>query len=274
MRTFGHALAVGAVLLVAPCASAHYTTQFDLALCTANATDIVVVDPDGRVLECWRGELKVGETVALGPAHLTVANALPWDQRWLRPDRALDVLHAPYRRDILAHRDHTLDTLTIAYRGYIETGYSPPRVALFVPSEMACTAPRFVLFLRKECGDGLGAVWMPAVAPPAMRLVPRHCWGGPDPDTWDSYFKLSVSGNIDFTTSVAWVESDRVLALQAPVPSTAFSDGLCGQRTGAGQVAPIALNLTTFKEDVLSQPRPLAARHATEWQGERRNSPR
>src|SRR5262245_10579801 len=98
MRLFGYA-AVAVVALIAPNAAwAASPFGFNLDRCCENATDIVMTDAEGRVLETWRGEFKPGEVLRLGAMRLTPANALPWEDVRLHPDRTLSPLYLPPER--------------------------------------------------------------------------------------------------------------------------------------------------------------------------------
>ncbi|MBY0459366.1 MAG: hypothetical protein K2V38_18730, partial [Gemmataceae bacterium] len=161
MRKCGYVLALGVALLAAPASNgdvglvggtadrAPQPQPFDLKANCLGATDIVVTDADGRVLECWRGELKPGEVVRLGPASLTLANALPLHALRLRPERSVNWLYQQPEPAV--------------WRDY----YGPWRagVSEFLAPNSAERELRMVLFLRKEGTTGFGRVWMPPAAP-------------------------------------------------------------------------------------------------------------
>jgi hypothetical protein len=209
---------------------------FNLQRCNLGATDIVVTDPDGRVLECWRGELKPGDVVRLGPARLTPTNTLSWDHLRLRPDRTLSVMYHPGMGEMVGRR---------AYVGPPD----PFRVIVWpdVP-EIVETELRLVLFLRKDGTTGAGAVWMPADSVPTPQL--GYYFGGER--NRPPRINLPHKADIDFSASVAWVEAGRVLALQdRPLVTTRFSRW-SGDRQP--QLGPIALSLNEFNDEVSSLP--------------------
>src|SRR5687767_6482999 len=131
------AVAIAAALLLTRVATAEHPLPpgFDPIGCGV-ASHIVVTDPDGRVLESWRGDLQPGQTITLGPEGLTPAHALPWELHRLRP---VHCGGAWYHATPLLHAR--------------DAGEPAGR--------------RLVLFLRRagEAGSGPGVVWMPAFVP-------------------------------------------------------------------------------------------------------------
>ena len=84
MQTFGCA-ACAIVLLIADAVSASPPPPgFSLEVCCCGATNIVVTDLAGRVLECWRGELKPGEVLRLGYERRAISDVLEWEHARLR----------------------------------------------------------------------------------------------------------------------------------------------------------------------------------------------
>jgi hypothetical protein len=77
MRTTAAALVVVSLLASAAPARAQYgvgllagDSGFDTRECVANATHILVVNPQGSVIEVWKGDARIGEVI---PIH-TLAN--------------------------------------------------------------------------------------------------------------------------------------------------------------------------------------------------------
>ena len=186
MPRFAPALAVAAALFLSRGAAAESPLPlgFD-PIGWGGATHVVVTDPDGRVLESWRGDLQPGQKITLGPEALTLTHALPWELHRLRPVNcggmwyhATPLLHAP------------------------DAGEP--------------TGRRLVLFLRREgeAGSGPGVVWMPAFVPDAWE------WGA-----WGPFLRKRAMywGSREFrepdvrdlwATNVAWIEDGQVLAAQ------------------------------------------------------------
>ena len=232
-RKLGYAMAVGLTLVAAgPIASSPTPLAFDFRACGANATDIVVTDPDGVVLECWRGELRPGDTVRLGPARLTPANALPWDGLRLRPDRALSGAYRDYTSLLTLRGSHYDPPLTKDHE------YKLPRIELWPMSEKSRSELRLVLFIRKEGPTGAGVIWAPVNAP-SNGIAIGYRFGGTG-----SMKRIQKYG---LTTSVAWIEAGRVLALQA-------SDDWIYCRDGSVLLTPIAHDVKCFKSEVLALP--------------------
>ncbi|QJW95005.1 hypothetical protein FTUN_2531 [Frigoriglobus tundricola] len=243
MRTLGYAIALGLTLLVAgPTASSPPPPVFDLGVCGTNATDIVVTDPDGVVLECWRGELRPGDIVRLGPARLTPANALPWDCLRLRPDRALSGYYRDYESQVLCgHRSHYDPGPNSQTPEGVE--YKLPRIELWPTDEVSQLERRLVLFLRKE-GREAAAVWAPVAVPRTDRME----LGYVNKDlAWATRRVHQKFGR--FSTSIAWVEAGRVLVLQASLERISYQNW-------SPQLTPIALDYEHFKTQVLALPAP------------------
>lgn len=195
MRKIGCALALGAVLLTSDGASPQEPGAFSLPACGLHATDVVVTDADGRVLECWRGELKPGDIVRLGPARLSPANALPWELLRLRPEVNWQDWYGP------------LPMGEAEVRSHFDNEPMWKRWPDLRPTD--CNAPRglrLVLFLRKDTPTpGLEPVWLPACARATGEYEIGY-FGGSERDR-------RVSQN-DFANSVALIEGGRVVALQ------------------------------------------------------------
>jgi len=262
METVGYALAVAMTLPTLPIPPLPtpervYTEppSFNLLTCSANATDVVVTDAEGKVLECWRGELKPGEIVRLGPGRLTPANALPLTYLRLRPDRALSPLY----------RELDLATLPREWYERAKTESDFP-LGLWSDAGEAEKELRLVLFLRKEGGDGVGRVWMPATVPPTplVHEVFEPRFSGPP----RLAIRHPVDMKADFSTSIALVEGGHVLALRPAERCldvswedfncfVALSTPVAFTRT---ELAPVARTLGEFKDDVMRLPRPLPAK--------------
>jgi hypothetical protein len=164
VRTIVCPVALGLILLTAGFAPAQEPRAFPLMACNTAATDVVVTDADGRVMESWRGGLQPGEVVRLGPARLSPANALPCEHLRLRPERALSGF---YRESYASQLDWwrpRLSTYSFDHgcRMWGESSPSrelldpplvflPPLPVLFWPTttEGAETELRLVLFLHK-----------------------------------------------------------------------------------------------------------------------------
>ena len=221
---------------------------FSLLTCAANATDVVVVDPDGLVLESWRGELTAGEVVRLGPASLTLANALPLDYLRLRPDRTLSIMYSPITFGVQVIGPHRVHDVEFTPQSLIGCPDVP---------EVAETQFRFVLFLRKEGTTGVGRVWMPAASPGKIYPTHTEIVLGFSMSTLDYRFSCSTdSSDVHFSTSVALVEAGRVLALQFhqhAVPK-AWEDLAFQAFPTMGNIHCVARNLPSFKEKLLSLP--------------------
>lgn len=238
MFLFGYALAAMSFLIPPP--PERPTSQFDLAVCGANATDIVVTDTDGRVLESWRGELKPGDAVRLGPARLTPANALAWECLRLRPERTLNGLCCP---PVVKRPRHTFDHTF----GSDEAVYEAPQSSIIFPS-IADTERRLVLFLRKEGTPGVGTVWMPAAAPPTRQQLAFTMSSRRDPVRSYAVF----DPNPDFTASVACAEAGRVVALK----QEAGRPQVLWEWDAAPRPATLAFELKHFKSEALATPTP------------------
>jgi hypothetical protein len=179
MRNLRHGVVLVAVLLLPVQASAWSSPDgerfsFDLTACSCGATHIVVVEPDGRVVESWRGDLKPGEMVFLGYEGLTPRNTLPWESLRLRPEK---------------------DS-----KAWYQSAVELPAVA---PSEVKGTL--LILFLRREGKhpNGSGVIWMPAVEP--MRAL-RMGAGS----RFDRYPDVPDVADV-WPANVAWIEDGRVL---------------------------------------------------------------
>ena len=227
----GYAIAVVGAVLTAHGTSARPPVPFDIWACGTSATDIVVTDPDGKVLESWRGELKPGDVVRLGPSQFTPANALPWDCLRLRPDRALSGLYHPPR----GHPRSFFDSSSVEI--------PPPSVVWWpVVPDVADTEFRLVLFLRKEGTTGIGAVWMPATAPPTPQRPDPRVMFGPLHQTAQVCFDFDPVP--DFRGSVALLEAGRVLAFRSDPREWTI------RATFPTVLAPIALNVKQFHSEV------------------------
>lgn len=210
MRTFGCVIAA-LLLLAAPGVTQEGGFQvpatlgppIDPATTDVTATDVVVTDADGRVLECWRGDFKPGEVVRLGSGRLPLAHALPWELLRLRPDRGLSKFY------------RNIDDLRHAWGKYWVVrswGWNwdplPPSPSLpmyFWPTttDGAEADLRLVLFLRKEAVAGLPTIWLPATAVVQQKLsMVSYVSAEPAPG----------SGAHHFTDDVALIESGRVVA--------------------------------------------------------------
>jgi hypothetical protein len=231
---------------------------FNLTLSSSNATDIVVTDANGCVLECWRGELKPGDTVRLGPGRLAPANALPWEYLRLRPARSLSPLYRMWDADRYALHARMM-------RYYRPATFDPLLPPLPLPPGLLPTETdgaeadlRLVLFLRKEGTSGPGAVWMPAAAPPT---APRKDVGGRFSGTTEGILlelerrrfmsSLPTDANCDFTTSVAAVEGGRVVALREPTIRFRINNFNCWEPQ---ETVLIAQTLKELKDEVLRLP--------------------
>lgn len=235
MLLFAHALALVALLSTPK----GVPMPPDFAACAANATDIVVTDPEGTVLECWRGELKTGEVVRLGLGGLTPANALPMEWLRLRPDRPVSGFHT-YRFYRL-HQGSFYDT-----GEEVSDGWWVSAVPFWSGVRSGIdTGLRLVLFLRKTGTSGAGATWSPAAAPVREGTLYDHCrmedprigrFGhGANPPPLPRFAACSSD---DFTASVAFAEAGRVVAWQN------------------GHWAPLALSADDFRADALARPAP------------------
>ena len=232
MRRLGYAIAVGLTLVATgPISSSPSPPVFDLGVCGPNATDIVVTDPDGIVLETWRGELRPGDTVRLGAPRLTLANTLPLECQRLRPEPCGRGWYRPRPR--------------IYGRTSSYSAPGPPSMTCkwsFPLDWNAPTGRQFVLFLRKE-GCEAGAAWMPAAIP----WIDRREMGYEDKElTWAI---RQAHRNVGFTTSVAWIEAGRILVLQA-------SNERISDQSGPARLTPIALDYEHFKTLVQASPAP------------------
>jgi hypothetical protein len=141
-------------------------------------------------------------------------------------------------------------------RGYVGPGEGNGLHFWPAASDGAEEQLRFVLFLRNEGTDGVGAVWMPVGAPPTQRPVRGYMYSGPG-EALDSYLAqravidgLPTDANCDFTSSVALVEGGRVLALQTPPAVMRRSP----DETPA--LMPVAGTLKDFKAEVMRIPAP------------------
>ncbi len=240
MRKIRYAMVVGlALVATGPVTSSPPPQTFDFSVCGTKATDIVVTDTDGLVLETWRGELRPGDTVRLGPTRLSPANALPWDCLRLRPARALSGLYHEYTSESLFVIGGTRPKKSS--QSIAGSGSALPRIALWPTDEVTESELRLVLFLRKEGANGAAAVWLPADAP-NNRIEIGYRFGGSG--------RMRRNTKDDFTTSTAWVEAGRVFVLQA-------SADWIYDRDGPPLLTPIARDLKHFKSEVLALPAPL-----------------
>src|SRR5262245_40243170 len=85
MQKFGY---TACILVLFATGIAHASPSppgFGLEGCCCGATNIVVTDSAGCVLECWRGELKPGEILLFGHERRTISNVLEWKHARLRP---------------------------------------------------------------------------------------------------------------------------------------------------------------------------------------------
>lgn len=203
----------------------------------------MVTDPDGRVLESWRGGLKPGEVVRLGPNRLTPANALPLGWFRLSASRTLS--------GCFGEQD-------AAWRGC----YGAGRALLSLAPPPA--GPRLVLFLRKDGSSGPGAVWMPAAAPPTR--LRGEMVGGEPPQLVIRTFP-DFDPNPDFTTSAALVEDGRLLARDGfDEKPSGFRVGSWRRREPTGQLAPLPLTLAELKQAAAGAPaEATAAKPARVW---------
>jgi hypothetical protein len=253
MRKLGYAVVVGVTLIAAgPLVSSPPPPEFDLTVFGPAATDIVVTDPDGRVLESWRGELRPGDIVGLGPARLTPVNALPWEYLRLRTERALSAMYREWDSSRYARRSSD-PTSSISWRWDWEVAaeYAPlPGFLWPTTTDEAETELRLVLFLRKEDTTGVGVVWMPADAP-GNRIEIGYRSGA----DWRTREKK----NADFSTSMAWVEAGRVVALRHIIPRSA--------NFGSERMTPVAGTLKEFKDEVMRLPAPKVQADAVKQPG-------
>jgi hypothetical protein len=233
MRKPVYAMAVVLVALTAPSVSATPPDEFDLEYCGRNATDIVLTDLDGCVLECWRGELKPGAVVRLGWERLTPVNALPWEHLRLRPEPADNAWYRP--RPVVRRR-----------------GWEPPQLDKWpFPTDWdAATERSFVLFLRKEGTEGGGAIWMPA----AYWTRPRIGYWFSDPESRAELWKR----NHDYSVCTAWIEGGRVLGLRKFARERFNFNEFSGSDPQSLALAPVAHDPKRFKAQVLTFPTPPA----------------
>jgi hypothetical protein len=250
------------VLLTAPLAPSQQPAAFNPTPCSATATDIVVADAEGRVLESWRGTLKPGDTVRLGAGRLTPERAMPWGYQWMRPQRVIGALYRGWnpRSSIFENAARTIiedkwEELLRGERPYSElweVTYKWPwsDVGNLGP-ESKEPAIRYVLFLRRaDFVPGGEPVWLPAQGPGwvdgfraeiGYRFLNR---AGPP-----SYF---AEAREDFSTSVALVEGERVYALRRSPGPSFWPAALTG--CWESGVVPLSGNLNEFKEVALALP--------------------
>jgi hypothetical protein len=212
MRKVTFGIAVSAILLSAEFAVAEPPTP-NFTAAAASATDIVVTDIEGRVLETWRGSLQPGNMVKLGLLRQSPVDVLPMEHVRLRPEFAISGL---YRR-VAAENDEAEKQL------------------------------RLVLFLRKEATPGgLQPYWWPALSREFFIGVPIE-FG------YRFHEQLRDNSSCDFGSSAAWVEGGRVLALQLPAGPTrgpSFRNTL-DDLTYPTKLVPVADSLKEFKDKVM-----------------------
>jgi hypothetical protein len=228
MRKLRHAAVLVSVLLLPMPASAwcpppdKELLSFNLTACCGSATHIVVVEPNGRVIESWRGDLKPGEQVFLGPEGLTPINAMPWEFLRLRPE--------------------------CNGGGWYHASSLHPDA-----EPEAASNKRLILFLRRAAThpNGSGMVWMPA---DISGNHPAAWLGRPQPgETMAFGFDYSRSwiAVVDMWASNAvWIEDGQVLAVQTP-PVVYRNDQFRDNNRRLDLLAP-AVN--EFKQKVLMHP--------------------
>ena len=176
MRKFGSAVVVLFLFAVDQAPGRPNGAGFDLKRCGPVATDIVLTDYDGRVIETWRGDMKPGEMLLLGSEYRLPANVLPWKDMWLCP-----------------------------YQG--PSGWYHPQVLPVIRTDVTCEAHR--LFARSVPLNRVPEVQRRLV------FFLQKMWSRPYPYGRAFYVPAGTdgSGYLSFTNSIAWIEGDRVLAM-------------------------------------------------------------
>lgn len=169
-----------------------------------DATDVVVTDADGVVLECWRGDFRPGEVVRLGPGRLPLAHGLPWELLRLRPDRGLSKFYRHIDDLRYTWRWSRDDPREWAWGGWHYQSPPPPLPDWFWPTatDGAEAELRFVLFLRRETVAGLPTIWLPTTAPRLQKFTMATCV----PAQYDTGY-----GEWQFANDAALIEGGRVL---------------------------------------------------------------
>lgn len=199
-----------------------------------DATDVVVTDADGVVLECWGGDFRPGEVVRLGPGRVPLAHALPWELLRLRPDRGL----SGFYRHVDEFRREWRTAETYRTRPRWDWGIALPPLPLpdwFWPTaaDGAEADLRFVLFLRRETVAGLPTIW-------ALATADQHCEFTPA-----IRFEMKISDpggypRCDIARCVVLVEGGRVVAPHQAVQR--YDDP-----TAPYSTAQVAATLAEFK---------------------------
>lgn len=239
MQPFACAVA-GLILLGAGFARAEPPT-FNTIACSLAATDIVVTDSEGRVLETWRGGLQPGDTVRLGALRQKPANALPMGHLRLRPDPAVSGLYRQSDPDQYRCRSEEVGQPAQKDHWFSDFPTSLPIQFRPAASDRAENSFRLVMFLRKESMPGLQPIWRPAT-----RLGWRE-FEFESPVFHPSGFQRHERD--DFSGCIAQVEGGRVLGVQ--------QDPLVGYYTtrwlypNPVYLVPLANTLQEFKEAVM-----------------------